>query len=46
METFSLFLQLFISGIALGAIAALYTLGLSIIWGSSSIIYIAHSEFL
>ena len=46
METFSLFLQLFISGIALGAIAALYTLGLSIIWGTSRIINIAHGEFL
>lgn len=46
MDTFSLFISLLIQGIAVGAIFALWTLGLSIIWGTSRIINIAHGEFI
>lgn len=35
-----------ISGFALGGIMAFYALGLSIIWGTSRIINIAHGEFI
>lgn len=46
MDTVSLFISLLIQGIAIGAIMALWTLGLSIIWGTSRIINIAHGEFI
>ena len=46
MDSVSLFISLILQGIAIGAIMALWTLGLSIIWGTSRIINIAHGEFI
>lgn len=46
MDTINLMLSLLVQGVAIGAIMAFYTLGLSIIWGTSRIINIAHGEFL
>ncbi len=42
----SLILQLIISGILIGAIYAMISLGLSLIWGVSRIINVAHGEFI
>ena len=46
MDSVSLFISLVLQGLAVGAIMALWTLGLSIIWGTSRIINIAHGEFI
>jgi branched-chain amino acid transport system permease protein len=46
MDTFSITLQLIITGFSIGAIFALIALGLSLIWGTSRIINIAHGEFI
>ena len=46
MDTINLLITLIVQGVAIGAVMALYTLGLAIIWGTSRIINIAHGEFL